>query len=528
MRTIYQPGRSNVLAENGLVATSHPLSSIEAISILKMGGNAIDAAIAASVVQSVVEPCSTGIGGDCFAIVSMNNQKPVSINGSGIAPKKASYQFFKKNNIKKIELTSPHSVTIPGSINAWYDMHKQFGKLEFEQLFITGEQYARNGYPVYEVVSKVWKENESKLSQNKLSKQIFLPNGNSPKFGELIKNIPLADTLKTISKKGADGFYKGSVVKDIVESLNALGGLHTEEDFAEQKTLFSDTIYNNYKNFYIHQCPLNGPGIIVLMMMALIERFDFSNLNPSGFERFHLQTEITKLCYEFKETKLGDPNFNKFEINKFLSSDFIDKLYNNISLQKTNNSIKSNVTSHPETIYLSVVDRDLNSVSFINSICHAFGSGITTNKSGILLQNRGVNFRLEENHPNMIDSHKKPLHTIIPGLLTDQNNNSLFCYGVMGGQYQPIGQCQVLQNIFDFNMSVQEAIDFPRIFNLNGKLRLEKTIPEETFNLLKDVGHNVEYVNSAIGGGQGIIIDRKKGVLIGGSDSRKDGIAIGY
>jgi len=528
MRKIYEPGRSNILASNGLVATSHPLSSQEGISILKKGGNAIDAAIAASAVQSVVEPASTSIGGDCFAIISMKNKRPIAVNGSGYAPKKANLEYFKNHKINKIDLLSPHSVTIPGSIHAWYSMHKKFGKLEFEQLFISAEKYAREGFPVYEIVSESWKKNIKKLSQYSSTKKIFLPNNSSPKFGEKFKNIRLARCLKIISKKGSKGFYEGEVARDIIKTLNELGGLHTEEDFFNQKTIFSNTISNNYKDYLIHQCPLYGPGIIVLLMMAIIEKVDFKNYKPLSFERIHLQSEITKLCYEFKETKLGDPDFNKINIEEILSEAFINKLLNKISFDKTLNLPQSNVTSHPETIYLTVVDKDLNAISFINSICHGFGSAITTHNFGILLQNRGVNFRLEENHPNVIDGHKRPLHTIIPGLLTDKKNNTIFSYGVMGGQYQPVGQAHVLQNIFDFGMTVQEAIDLPRSFSLNGTLKLEKTIPIEIFEKLKKIGHNVKYENQSIGGGQGIFIDKKNGVLIGGSDSRKDGLAIGY
>ncbi len=528
MREIHLPGRSNAIANNAMVATSQPLSSQEALNILKLGGNAIDAAIAASAVLSVVEPGSTGIGGDCFAIVKMNNKKAVSINGSGKAPNKANFDYFKSNKINNIGLLSAHSVTIPGAIDAWYEMHKKFGKLDFEQLFSTATYYAREGFPIHEIEAFHWQQNEDKLKKNKVTKKIFLKNNQAPLFGTKFINSKLADTLELIGKKGSKAFYEGPIAQDMVKSLNKLGGLHSEEDFYNQDTIFSDTLISNYKDKKIHQCPPNGPGLIVHLMMKLLDKFDWNNYNYLDSVRFHIQAEITKICFEVKEAFLGDPNFSDMDVEYLMSDENIDKLYKKINLDRVYNSKKSYVTSHPETVYLTVVDDNLNAVSFINSICHAFGSGICSENSGILFQNRGVNFRLEENHPNCIDSNKRPLHTIIPGLLTNKNDDTVLSYGVMGGQYQPIGQSHVLQNIYEFDMSVQEAIDTKRAFALNGKLKVEKSFSEKTISYLSNLGHDIEIVDDSIGGGQGIMIDRKEGVLIGGSDPRKDGLAIGY
>lgn len=528
MRKIYQPGRSNVLSNNAMVATSQPLSSQEAINILKLGGNAVDAAIAASAVLSVVEPGSTGIGGDCFAIIKMNNKKAVSINGSGINPMKANLKYFRENKINSIGLLSPHSVTIPGAVDAWYQMHKKFGKLEFEKLFATAIDYAREGFPVHEIEAFHWKKNEDKLRKNSITKKIFLKNDQAPNFGQRFTNNQLANTLSLIGKKGAKAFYEGEIARDMVKSLNNLGGLHTEEDFYNQNTIFSNTVISDYKDYKIHQCPPNGPGVVVHLMMKLLEKFNWDNLNYIDPMRFHIQAEVTKICFEIKETILGDPKFNDFDIEYLLSNEFTDNIFKKINLDKVYYSDKLFVTSHPETVYLTVVDDKLNAVSFINSICHGFGSGICSENSGILFQNRGVNFRLEENHPNCIESNKRPLHTIIPGLLTDNSDETIMSYGVMGGQYQPVGQAHVLQNIFDFGMSMQEAIDAPRAFALNGKLKIENSCSKTSIQNLSDIGHKINVVDEGIGGGQGIIIDRKEGVLIGGSDPRKDGLAIGY
>jgi gamma-glutamyltranspeptidase/glutathione hydrolase len=527
MRDNQYPGRSNVLSSKGIAATSHPLSSLEAISILKKGGNAVDSAIAASAVQAVVEPGATGVGGDCFALIAIKGKKPVSINGSGINPKKASLDFFYKNKINKIELTSPHSVTIPGAVHAWYTMHQKFGKLDFNELFITAENYAREGYPVYEIIAQSWKENFEKLNNNESSKKTFLKNNTPYKFGEIHQNIPLADTLSSIGKTGIKDFYNGYIAEDMVKSLNALGGKHSMEDFVFQNTIISDSIYNQYKNHIIHQCPPNGPGITVLLMMAILEKFNFNNIEPLSAERFHLQAEATKVAYETRENIIGDPKFTTIEINSLLKNEFIETLTKKIKLNECYVPKNFTITAHPSTVYLTVVDRDLNAVSFINSICFPFGSGITSKKTGILLQNRGVNFRLKENHPNCIEGHKRPLHTIIPGLITDKKNRVILSYGVMGGQYQPVGQAHVLQNIFDFNMNIQESIDFPRAFNLNGKYQFEKTVPEDILKKLESIGHKVSYTNGSLGGGQAIYIDQKRGILIAGSDPRKDGCAIG-
>jgi len=527
MRDIQFPGRSNILSTKGIAATSHPLSTLEAISILKKGGNAIDAAIAASSVQAVVEPGSTGVGGDCFALVAINGKKPIAVNGSGIAPKNASLEFFQSKGIDKIGLTSPYAVTIPGAVHAWHTMHQKFGKLDFEELFITAENYSREGYPVYEIVAKAWAQNFDKLNDNESSRKIFLKNNSTYRFGEIHKNIQLADTLKSIGKKGIKDFYQGYIAKDIVQSLNALGGCHSVEDFESQNTIISNSINIGYQNNIIHQCPPNGPGITVLLMMAILEKFEFGKIDSLCAERFHLQAEATKIAYEIRENTIGDPNFTNLNIESLLEKDFIESLSQKIKLDSCYIPSNLTITAHPETIYLTVVDSDLNAVSFINSICFAFGSGITSNHTGILLQNRGVNFRLIDKHPNCIEGHKRPLHTIIPGMVSDEQDKVILSYGVMGGQYQPVGQVHVLQNIFDFKMNIQEAIDFPRAFNLNDKYQFEKTVPKEILTKLKIIGHNVSYSKSPLGGGQAIYINHKEGLLIGGSDPRKDGCALG-
>ena len=519
--------RSNVLSSQGIAATSHPLASLEAIEILKKGGNAIDAALAASIVLSVVEPNASGLGGDSFSIISMKGKDPVSYNGSGINPEKANLDYFNSKKIKSIDKESPHSVTIPGAVNAWAEMHNDFGKLEFEQLFKKAIYLAKNGYNITEKVALDWGKNINKLKKNNNTRRIFLKEDKSFKYSENYKNPALGDTLLKISKKGAKEFYSGEIARDIVKSLNSLGGVHTLEDFNRQKTIKDKTIFSKYKDIYIHQCPPNGPGITVLLMMKMMEKLKIENYKPMSFERFHIEAELTKFCYKIREENIGDPNFINIDFSKILSDKSVNEYIKKFSFTNCYDIGNLKIPAHPETTYLTVVDKDLNAISIINSICYSFGSGITTNNTGILLQNRGTNFRLENNHPNCIASFKRPLHTIIPGMIANNKKDIILSYGVMGGQFQPVGHTHVLNNIFDYNMKIQEAIDFPRGFNYNNTYKLELGITHEIEKKLKKTGHNTEIINGYHGGGQAIKIDYKNGVLIGGSDSRKDGCAIG-
>ena len=520
-------GRSNVLSDSGMAATSHPLASLEAITILKEGGNAVDAAIAASLVLSVVEPNASGLGGDCFALISKKNKQPISYNGSGIAPKQLDLSFFKKKEIKKINLESPHAVTIPGALNAWSKIHEEHGKLDYERLFIKAIEYAENGFNISEKVSQSWKKNIIKLNNNKNTKEIFLKSGKNYDFTNKFFNQPLANSLKLISKKGSREFYEGSIAKDIVNTLKELGGVHTLEDLSVQNTLKSNSIFCSYKDLFIHQCPPNGPGVTVLIMMKMMDKLKIENYDPMSFERFHLEGEITKQAFKFREENISDKQITDDNLKKILSDENINGLLEDISISRCLNVGNLNIPAHPETTYLSVIDQDLNVVSLINSICYAFGSGITTKNTGILLHNRGVNFRLQENHPNCINGFKRPLHTIIPGMVVNKNFETTMSYGVMGGQFQPVGHVHFLNNIIDYKMSVQKSIDFPRAFNFNGKFILEKEINLEIEKKLSLTGHNTFFTDDYHGGGQAIKIDYKNGVLIGGSDFRKDGCALG-
>ena len=411
-------------------------------------------------------------------------------------------------------------------MHAWSTIHKNHGKLDFEQLFLKAIEYARNGFEITKKVSKSWEKSRLKLSKNDNTKKIFLNNGNPYKLSEKFKNIQLANTLKKISQNGAKEFYQGSITIDIVKSLNELGGLHTLEDFEKQTTIKDNTISCQYKELAIHQCPPNGPGITVLLMMQMMEKLKIKNYEANSPERFHLEAEVTKLAYQIREENIADPDFIEMNLDKLLSKKTIEEAVNKISLDKCCDVGNLNIPAHPETVYLTVVDKDFNAVSIINSICFVFGSGITSNNTGILFQNRGTNFRIEKNHPNCIDGSKRPLHTIIPGMVLS-GNKPILSYGVMGGQYQPVGHVHVLNNIFDYNMNPQEALDFPRAFHFNNIYQLELGVDNNIEDQLKNNGHETSRITDTHGGGQAIRINWKEGVLIGGSDRRKDGFALG-
>ena len=356
----------------------------------------------------------------------------------------------------------------------------------------------------------------------------MLNEGKSYQFNEINKNTALGETLEKISKNGIKEFYDGSVTEDLVKTLKEFGGLHTIEDFQRQKTIKSNTLSDKYRNNIIHQCPPSGPGITVLVMMKLLEKLEIEKYDVNSFERFHLEAEVTKQAYKLKEENIGDPEFVNLDLEIILGDENINNILENISINNCSDVGDLNIPNHPETVYLSVIDRDLNVVSIINSVCYAFGSGITGEKSGVVLHNRGTNFRVEEGHPNCIQGLKRPLHTIIPGIVMNNKGECELSYGVMGGQYQPVGQVHVLNSIIDYKLTPQQAISFPRAFHFNNIYKLEKTIEQKIFDSLKEVGHNVEYIDGTHGGGQAIQIDRNKGNLIGGSDPRKDGYAKGY
>jgi gamma-glutamyltranspeptidase/glutathione hydrolase len=509
-----------------MIATSHPLASQVGVDILKSGGNAVDAAIAACATLCVVEPAMTGIGGDCFVLYAPNGAtKPIAMNGSGRAPQAASVDALRDCGIEEIAVQSPHAVTIPGAIAAWTKLNAKHGTKAMDELLAPAARYAENGYPVAHRVGRDWAGLIPKLMADPVSKEHMTIGGKAPAIGSIFKQPRLAETLRKIGREGRDGFYMGEVAEDIVERLRALGGLHTLDDFANAGAEFVDPIETTYNGHQIHECPPNGQGICALMIMNILSRHDVDSLSEA--DRVHLLAEAGKLAYHQRNRHITDPGFVDIPVDWLLSEAHAAALDTMIDPAKAGNFHNSDFPAHTDTTYLCCVDRDGNAISFINSLFAGFGSGILAPKSGVMLQNRGSSFRMDADHVNRIEGGKRPMHTIIPGMVM-RNGRAVAPFGVMGGQYQSVGHGNFLSHVLDREMDVQEAMDAPRSFAYEGVLQVEDHFEPETYAKLERRGHVLEHMESPLGGSQCVWIDHENGTLTGGSDPRKDGCAIGY
>ena len=529
-RDFEAPGRSPVYAREAAAATSHPLATSAALEVLQDGGNAVDAAIAAVAVQCVVEPHMTGIGGDCFAIVMEPDGRMTGFNGSGAAPKASSPEALANLGISEITPTSAHAVTVPGAVRAWETLLKAHGTRGFDALFKRAISYARGGFHAAPRVVRDWEKNVSKLAANPATKSTYLINNEAPKAGTLLKYPKLADTLSAIAEGGAEAFYTGAVARDIVSTLSALGGLMTEEDLAACHTTAVSPVMRDYRGHTIAELPPNGQGIVALVILGLLERFDLENLDPLGPERYHLEMEAARIGYAVRDRFVTDPGYMDVSHPRLITDDYLDQLAALMSPETRMTDVPgTGLAPQTDTVYLTVVDKDGLTVSFINSIFNEFGSGILATDSGVLLHNRGAVFKAKPGHANSIAGGKRPMHTIIPAMAL-KDGQPWLSFGVMGGHYQACGHAHVLSNIIDYGMDVQAAIDFPRMFfNMDDHaLEAEKLIPRSTIDGLEGLGHEVRPAASPIGGSQAIMIDRKNGLLIAGSDPRKDGHAAGY
>ena len=524
MRNTHSPGRSPVYSLDGMVATSHPLASKSAIDVLSNGGNAIDAAVTAASVLAVVEPHSTGVGGDLFCLYHKHN-KVIAMNASGRAPEAISIDKLNNIGIKEsIPFQSPHSVSIPTGVAGWIKLIEDHGSLSLKEVLNPAINYAENGYIVADVIADVWEREIEKLSSDEDCKKLFLPEGKFLKAGDIHYQPRLAETLKNISELGKAGFYEGDIAKSMVKKLNSLGGLHSLADFANAEANYVEPISANYRDAKIFECPPNGQGVIALMIMKILEGYDFEDIPANSSKRIHLQAEATKIAFGHRSHYLADPDFSNVPVEEMLSKKHINNLRSLIKLDECIEGYTPKLPEHPNTVYISVVDKEKNSVSLINSIFHSFGSGIVDPNSGVLFQNRGASFVLDSSHPNVIQGRKRPMHTIIPSLAT-KNEKPYLSFGVMGGHYQPMGQAHVLSNIIDYGMDPQESLDFPRSFYFDGILECEQGISENVKRELELIGHKVQTCDLPHGGGQ--VIEHRGTTLIGGSDPRKDGCAIG-
>lgn len=528
MRDFHFPGRSPARATEAMAATSHPLSTLAALDMLRAGGNAMDAAVCAAAVQAVVEPQSTGIGGDCFVLYCPKGESSVlAFNGSGRAPQMVTVDWYLDRGFSELPKQGPHAVTVPGAIDAWCRLLDDHGRKGIADALAPAIHYAENGYVVHDRVAADWENPEIDLSADEVAARIFLPGGKPPKAGDVHHQPELAQTLRLIAKHGRSGFYEGPVAEDLIARLRHLGGLHTLEDFAATRGDYEPAVSTLYKGYGVHQMPPNNQGLTALVMLNVLSGFDLSALDPNGAERLHLEIEAGRLAYRDRDNLFADPEHVAVPVRQLLSASHADRLRAAIDREQAMTDLPRIDLPGSDTVYISVVDRDRNAVSFINSTYYSFGSGVVGSKTGIVLQNRGTSFRLDPSHPNCIAPRKRPMHTIMPGMMT-KDGRAVMPFGVMGGGYQPFGHVHLLTNMIDFNMDPQEALDDARVFYNHDVVEAERGIQPSAIEGLRRRGHKLTEAAHPLGGGQAVLIDWKKGTLTGASDPRKDGLALGY
>ena len=536
--------RSEVIAQNGMAATSQPLATQVALDILKKGGNAIDAAIAANAVLGVVEPMNNGVGGDLFAMLwDAKTQKLYGLNASGRSPKsltkKALLKITKKQGLKKIPTHGILPVSVPGCVDGWFELHKKFGQLPMDEILKPAIKYAEEGFPVTEIIAYIWKDIVSYIENQPGFKETFLIDGKAPKKGDIFKNQKLAETLSKIAKGGRDEFYKGEIAKGIDSFVKQHKGFLSLGDLAAHKSEWVEPVSTNYRGYDIWELPPNGQGIAVLQMLNILEKY---NIKKKGFgspEYLHFLIEAKKLAFEDRAKFYADPAFNKIPVKTLISKEYAKKRRKLINKNRAAKSYDAGEIESGNTIYLTVADKAGNMVSLIQSTYWEFGSGMVPPELGFALQNRGELFTLEEGHFNSYKSGKRPFHTIIPGFIT-KDGKPYISFGVMGGSMQPQGHVQVIVNLIDFGMNLQEAGDAPRIRHIGsskptggrmsdgGIVNMESGFPYEAIRQMVQRGHKVRYYIGGYGGYQAIMWDEKNKVYYGASESRKDGQAAGY
>ncbi|WP_298853670.1 gamma-glutamyltransferase [uncultured Ruegeria sp.] len=525
MRDLHKPERSEVFATQGMCATSHPLAAKVAIDILGQGGNAMDAAIAGAVLLGICEPQMTGLGGDCFVLFNRAGENQIrALNGSGRAPLAAQSQKLRGQGLSSIPLNGPDAVTIPGAVDAFCHLAETEGQLGLDAILHPAIHYAEQGVPVAPRVAFDWKVGGETLQG--AARDHYLINGRIPSIGQVFRSPGQAEVLRQIASHGRDAFYSGEIAEDMIAALSARGGIHTADDFQNTKCTETDPMRGDYKGVDLVEHPPNGQGATAILLLNILKHFDLANMNPVGADRIHIEAEATKLAFDARNRFIADPD-HMARTERFLDPDVAAKLAALIDLEKAMPAAAPLTEAiHKDTVYITVVDRNQMAVSLIYSIFHSFGSGIASEKYGILLQNRGAGFTLQPDHPNELGGGKRPMHTIIPGMLTENGRVSM-PFGVMGGAYQPTGHARFVSNLTDFELGLQESINAPRAFFDGSVLKLERGYFEGIAKQLSEIGHNIEIPETPLGGAQAIRI-RKDGVLEGASDPRKDGCALGY
>ncbi len=534
--------RSEVLAQNGMVATSHPLATQIGLDILKNGGNAIDAAIAANAALGLMEPTGCGIGGDLFAIVwDGKTQKLYGLNASGRSPQKLTLDYFEKQGMEKIPSHGPLPVSVPGAVDGWFELHDKFGATPMEELLAPAIEYAEKGFPLTELIAWYLQRTvpffEAKGFPN-IDDTYKQQNGSSlPKEGEIYKNPYLANTYRKIAKGGRDAFYKGDIAKTIGKFIKEQGGFLSAKDLAAHKSEWVEPVSINYRGYDVWELPPNGQGIAALQMLQILEGYDFSKIAFGSAEHLHLFTEAKKLAFEDRAKYYADMNFFDTPVEQLLSDAYADERRQQIGARA--GTYLAGEISAGETIYMTVADKEGTMISLIQSNYRGMGSGMAPPKLGFMLQDRGELFSLQRGQANTYEPGKRPFHTIIPAFVS-KDGKPFLSFGVMGGDFQPMGHTQIVMNLIDFGMNLQEAGDAPRwdhtggaspigaITEDTGQIRVESGIPYTTVRGLMDKGHRVGFTRGAYGGYQAILWDTKNKVYHGASESRKDGQAAGY
>ncbi len=532
--------RSEVIAVNGMACTSQPLATQVALDILKAGGNAVDAAIAANALLGLVEPTGNGIGGDLFAIVwDAKTEKLYGLNASGRSPKSLTLDYFVENGYEKIPSTGVLPVSVPGCVDGWFSLQEKFGSLSMKKILNPAIEYARNGFPLTELIAYYWQSNARYLAGNFPNVgDVYMPGGKPPSKGDVFKNPALANTLELIARKGRDEFYKGDIAHIICDFMAEQGGFLSYEDLASHSSEWVEPVSVNYRGYDVWELPPNGQGIAALQILNILEGFDVTNMGFGSAEYIHHFLEAKKLAFEDRAKYYADPDFNDLPVDELLSKEYADERRELIRARAAR-SYNAGSIEQGNTIYLTVADKDGNMVSLIQSNYRGMGSGICPPGLGFILQDRGELFSLSEEHMNVYEPGKRPFHTIIPAFIT-KDGKPYISFGLMGGAMQPQGHAQIVVNLIDFDMNLQEAGDAPRIrhegssqptgetMTDGGTVFLESGIDYKEIRELLSRGHKIQYSKGSYGGYQAILRDPETGVYYGASESRKDGQAAGY
>ena len=522
--------RSVVMGFGGVVATSQPLAAQAGLRLLLQGGNAADAAIAAAATLNVVEPMSTGLGGDAFALVYWAKEGRIyALNASGRAPYAATLEAFRRRGLTEMPVRGILSVTVPGAPAGWADLLARFGKLGLDRALAPAIEYAERGFPVSEGIARSWKGSEDLLRQDSEAARVYLPGGRAPRAGERFVSPDLARSLRAIAENGPEAFYKGSIAEAIVATSQKYGGLLTLQDLAEHSSTWVEPIYTDYRGYRVYECPPNGHGIAALIALNILSGYDLAALEFGSADDLHLKMEAIKLAMTDARRYVADPEMAYVPVQGLLSATYASERRALICMEQAIAAPEAGLPpmGH-DTVYLCTADAEGNAVSFINSLYMGFGSGIVAEGTGICLQNRGNLFSLDPTHPNCIAPRKRPYHTIIPCMVTKEGKLAI-CFGVMGGFMQPQGHVQVLSNIVDHGMNPQQALDAPRFYFQHGnEFLIEPFFPKGVYEILKSRGHALAFGEGVFGGGQVIMVHPESGALMAGSEPRNDGCAVAF